>query len=213
MLPLSNDTTQQRFLVAVFVELSIGMLGIFLGWFLGPDVYTQLPRLGDLSGIAIGVCVGALFGVVIAGLMVLVSRLPFPALKELQASMESNFREFLAPMTYTELLLISFAAGIGEEFLFRGWLQQSLTGVSGGETTLFTTLTGILAASLLFGMAHPLSRMYVVLASAMGILLGTLYFVTGNLLTAVVAHGVYDAIILVRWKYEMNHQEMNRDES
>jgi hypothetical protein len=80
--------------------------------------------------------------------------------------------------------------------------QRALTGTLDSSADYFRAISGWLAASILFGLAHPISRTYVVLATGMGLVLGALYLATGNLLSAIVAHAVYDAVILVRWKRE-----------
>jgi membrane protease YdiL (CAAX protease family) len=81
-------------------------------------------------------------------------------------------------------IAIGAAAGIGEEWLFRGIVQP---------------LTGLAAASVLFGLAHVASiRMlpFGVWASGMGLVMGTLALITGGLLAPIVAHGVYDMLAL-----------------
>jgi membrane protease YdiL (CAAX protease family) len=62
-------------------------------------------------------------------------------------------------------------------------------------------MPGILVSSLLFGMAHPLTKTYVVIAAVIGLILGLFYWYTRDLLACVVAHSLYDAILLVVWKW------------
>jgi hypothetical protein len=81
-------------------------------------------------------------------------------------------------------VLIGIAAGIGEEWFFRGVLQP---------------VVGLTASSLLFGLAHVGSSKMVpfgLWATAMGFVLGGLAIVTGGLLAPIVAHGVYDIVAL-----------------
>jgi len=94
------------------------------------------------------------------------------------------------------------AAGFGEEILFRGWLQQGLFAVLGAEKNILLGVLGLLVASILFGLAHPISPLYVILATLVGLALGGVYWMTGNLLCAIVAHAVYDAIILLKWHFD-----------
>jgi membrane protease YdiL (CAAX protease family) len=82
------------------------------------------------------------------------------------------------------VVAIGIAAGVGEEWLFRGVLQP---------------LVGLLASSLLFGAAHVGgSRMlpFGVWAAAMGLIMGGLAAMTGGLIAPMVAHGVYDMLAL-----------------
>jgi membrane protease YdiL (CAAX protease family) len=82
------------------------------------------------------------------------------------------------------VVLIGAAAGIGEEWLFRGIVQP---------------LAGLIATSVLFGIAHIGGRRMLpfgVWAMAMGLVMGALAIVTGGLTAPIVAHGVYDMLAL-----------------
>jgi uncharacterized protein len=91
---------------------------------------------------------------------------------------------------FLNLIFISLFAGIGEELFFRGVLQR-----------LFIKLTknpwaGIILTALLFSGFHLqfygfFPRLF------LGILLGALYWYSGSLWTAILAHFVYDALIIV----------------
>lgn len=83
------------------------------------------------------------------------------------------------------VLLVSSLAGLGEELLFRGVIQEGLA--------LYWHPLGALAcASLLFGLAHAITPAYFVLATIMGIYLGTIHHLTGNLLIPILIHALYD---------------------
>lgn len=88
------------------------------------------------------------------------------------------------------LLFVALAAGLGEELLFRGVIQAGLEGLIG-------PVAALVAASLLFGLAHALTPAYFVLTCLMGLYLGWLYQVTGNLLMPIMVHFLYDWIVLV----------------
>jgi membrane protease YdiL (CAAX protease family) len=96
--------------------------------------------------------------------------------------------------------MISLAAGLGEEALFRGVLQSVLT-------QAFSPSVGLVAASLLFGFAHCVTRAYVVFATLFGLYLGWLTIINDNLLAPIVAHTLYDFAAL---KYLVKrHQTMS----
>jgi membrane protease YdiL (CAAX protease family) len=81
-------------------------------------------------------------------------------------------------------MAIGAAAGVGEEWLFRGVLQPVL---------------GLFVASVLFGLAHVGGvRMlpFGVWAAGMGAIMGSLAIATGGLIAPMVAHGVYDMLAL-----------------
>lgn len=81
-----------------------------------------------------------------------------------------------------QIVVVSVAAGIGEELFFRGWLQPAF---------------GLIAASLAFGLAHVAgSRMlaFGVWAAGMGVVMGSLAVATGGILAPVTAHACYDVL-------------------
>jgi len=69
--------------------------------------------------------------------------------------------------------------------LFRGVLQTSIAAWLGIPW-------GVVHASLLFGLFHPISLTYMVIAAILGLYLGTLMLVGGNLLSVMVVHALYD---------------------
>jgi predicted enzyme related to lactoylglutathione lyase len=88
------------------------------------------------------------------------------------------------------LILLAGLAGLGEEVLFRGVLQSWLAG-------MVTSWPAVVLVAVLFGVLHPVSRTYVLLAGLAGAYLGALLVLTGNLLVPIVAHAGYDFVALV----------------
>ncbi len=100
-----------------------------------------------------------------------------------------TLRPLFAGVAPRDVIIISAAAGVGEELLFRGALQPEV---------------GLVAASVVFGLLHMGGRGTFVFgcwAMAMGAVLGWLAVWSGGLLASVVAHAVYDAaaIAYLRW--------------
>jgi membrane protease YdiL (CAAX protease family) len=85
---------------------------------------------------------------------------------------------------------LALLAGVSEEILFRGVIQQALT-------RWLPSGLAMVAASALFGLVHFASRAYAVFAAIMGLYLGTLFVITGNLFAPIVAHAAYDFVALV----------------
>jgi hypothetical protein len=87
------------------------------------------------------------------------------------------------PVLHTTLLALM--SGVAEELLFRGALQPQL---------------GLVAASLLFGLAHFVPRreflLWTAFAVVAGALFGALFIGTGNLLAPMVAHVTVNAVNL-----------------
>jgi len=82
-------------------------------------------------------------------------------------------------------IVLALASGIGEEAFFRGALQPRV---------------GLVAASVLFGLAHFVPRRelwpWSFFSLAAGFLLGGLFAATGNLLAPIVTHVVVNAVNL-----------------
>jgi membrane protease YdiL (CAAX protease family) len=104
--------------------------------------------------------------------------------------MESLLRPILGNWSVLQLFAISLVAGISEEAFFRGAIQGSLSDRVGMSLAL-------VLASLLFGAAHLITWTYAIIAALIGAYLGLLWIWTGNLLTPMVTHAVYDFAALV----------------
>jgi uncharacterized protein len=123
--------------------------------------------------------------------MWLVTRWPVGPLKALGDLVRDLIVPIFAGVPKWQLAVISLAAGWGEELLFRGLIQ------AGAEVQSESTWFAVALASVIFGLAHPLSTAYVVMAAAIGAYLGWLFIATDNLLPAIVAHAAYDFVALV----------------
>ena len=86
----------------------------------------------------------------------------------------------------SDLIMISFAAGFAEELLFRGVLQARF---------------GIVIASIIFGLVHFISPLYVIITALMGLYIGAFYYFTESLLVPIQMHFIYDLGALVYLKY------------
>jgi membrane protease YdiL (CAAX protease family) len=95
---------------------------------------------------------------------------------------------FLGCSTF-DLAMISLAAGVGEELLFRGLIQAMLADRLGVGWGLFV-------ASLIFGLIHAITPTYAILAGLIGAYLGGVWLIGGSLLVPAIAHGLYDFIAL-----------------
>jgi len=87
------------------------------------------------------------------------------------------------------VLAVSALAGLGEEMLMRGVLQAWLAQGMGPAPA-------VAIAAVVFGLAHYLSHVYFLLATAMGLYLGALYHATGDLALVSLVHALYDAVAI-----------------
>lgn len=144
----------------------------------------------DNDGVSLGIAVfwGVAGSVATYAVIMLLTWLPGLLRDSLESQLEQLHR-FACDYSWAALIALSVFAGVGEELLFRGaiqgWLAQHINdGVA------------IVAASLLFGLVHYLSFTYFVLATGLGLVLGTVYAMTDSLVLVMVWHGVYDMIAL-----------------
>ena len=98
---------------------------------------------------------------------------------------ENEVEPLLHDSSWSEIGLISLSVGVSEEMLFRGVFQAALTNWLGLPAGLGT-------ASVLFGLLHPISVPYMVMAGFLGLYLGGVWILSGNLLTVIVVHALYD---------------------
>ena len=110
-------------------------------------------------------------------------------LRDIYDRVKGRLGDALLAMSKGEILLLSAAAGVGEEILFRGVLHNEI---------------GTYWTSFLFGALHALSLAYFALATLMSLYLGWVYDSTnvegvpgeGHLLVPIVVHWLYDAVAL-----------------
>lgn len=195
--PWFGDEANKRFLSASFAELGLGMLAIVLGWLFGPNPKEHVPMLRDTTAVFSGVALGAAAGVALAALMIGLGRLPLRSIQELNRVSQDQFRSFLAPFSTPQLLTIALCAGVGEELLYRGWLQSFLGGPIGPDGITSRHVFGLVLGSLIFGFSHPITRSYIFIATLMGGIFGVLLYWSQNLMVPIIAHAVYDAIMML----------------
>jgi membrane protease YdiL (CAAX protease family) len=169
--------------LAVVFEGGLAPLSLALGWLLG-----QHPLAGfawDAGSAAHGVAAA----LPLVGLLALCRRWPLGPLVRIRRFFD-EVRPYLAGRPWHDLALICLAAGVGEEMLFRGTLQGAFSRWLGPGA-------GLAAASLLFGLLHPITPAYAVLAALIGAYLGALWMADGNLLSVMDAHALYDFLALL----------------
>lgn len=110
----------------------------------------------------------------------------------------------LVPMirsaAYWHLALVSALAGFGEELLFRGIIQAELA-------ERVPAWLALLVASLCFGLAHSITRAYIIVTFAIGLLLGALVLITDSLVLVMIIHAVYDFLALSYVKFMTSRQD------
>jgi membrane protease YdiL (CAAX protease family) len=182
--PLPEPTRAEILVATAVLDAAMVVGAIGLGWFL------DLPWWQGLGPGFRGLAVGVVCGLVLVGFVWAFVHREGP-LQPLRDAFRRDLREvfaLLAPLQPGDLVAISLGAGVAEEVVFRGLIEAAGDAWTG---------QGALFAAVAFGLAHPLSRVYVAYAFAMGLVLSGVMAVGGGLFAAIVAHAVYDTVALL----------------
>ncbi len=179
--------------VGVLFEASLVLVALGLGyWLEQPALQNLLSATPWENVLAVGV--GLLATVPMLAALVIIRRLPWGPVQRLCRLVDEHLMPLFSDASLIGLLLLSLAAGLGEEVLFRGVLQDWFARWLGGDLGPWAAL---LLVSMLFGCCHWLNAVYAVFAFLVGLYLGMVYWLSGSLLSAVVAHAAYDFVALV----------------
>ncbi|MDA7979377.1 MAG: CPBP family intramembrane metalloprotease [Pirellulales bacterium] len=181
---LLERARQNMVAVAAAFEGGLAVLAWFLGWVFGyPPADTIRWRLADVG-------YGLLWTLPLIPPMLLMARSRWRPFVRIQQIVSAIIVPLFSGCSIFQLALISLLAGLGEEALFRGFIQNSLAqeGNAWGA---------IVVASILFGLAHMITPAYALLATLIGVYLGWLMQFHDNLIVSVTVHAAYDFVALV----------------
>jgi hypothetical protein len=176
-----------RIVLTVFVvEVILGAVGLAGGWWFETPILEGMNV--DLR--SAGLAIVATFPLLFVSLLGLRRKSGFGA--ELLEVIRKTLGELFATCSVIDLLIVSIMAGIGEELFFRGFLQDSLGNV-------IHPWAALVLVSALFGVVHWASWVYALAAGMIGLYLGIIFLVTGNLFVAIAVHALYDfgAILVI----------------
>jgi len=182
--PSPNRPNGQSFAMAVLLESGLGFAGLLIAWWADIAIYSQLkisqPALIRGLLAALPMVVG----------LVLLTRSRWSPLADLRQQVESLVRELFFHSSWAELAMISLAAGVGEELLFRGALQPLVAGWT-------NPVVGVVLVGVIFGALHAVSKTYFVLATIVGIYFGWMAYAYDDLIAPIATHTLYDFVALV----------------
>ncbi|GMH63947.1 hypothetical protein TrRE_jg1301, partial [Triparma retinervis] len=122
-----------------------------------------------------------------------------PPLKKVAEATESTIlallgskRRLLTSVVFAAAL--GTVAGLGEELLFRGCIQQGLG-------MYLPQLPSLLITSFLFALGHAVTPLYALISFVASMYFGWVYLATGDLLIPIISHSLYDmiAVIATHW--------------
>ncbi len=165
---------------------AVGLLLVSRVWqFFDPLAqFTWVWRGRDVvAGIALGLGITAL------------SRLVYWLWPSYRACSNYYLELVLTPLVWPDLLWLGLLPGLSEELLFRGVILAALS----------PPWVALIVSSVCFGVLHMGGWQqwpYGVWATCIGLLLGGAVLASGNLLVAMVAHGLTNWIAAGLWKWQ-----------
>ncbi|MEZ5895897.1 MAG: CPBP family intramembrane glutamic endopeptidase [Parvularculaceae bacterium] len=180
----------QRFAIMIFATVMMAVLALLLASGASIDLIamTRFSPAGVWAGIA------ATAPLLLALYWFIHTKVD--ALAKFRRSQLDFFAEAGIEFTPMRIAVISLAAGVCEEMLFRGFLQ-----------TLFAAAAhpalAIVASSLVFGALHMRTLLYAVISTIVGIYLGALFVATNDLVAPMICHGVYDVAALAYTRHAL----------
>ena len=127
------------------------------------------------------------------------------SLISLMSSVTGIMGEELNVPNLISLIILAVTIGMAEEFFFRGFIQGEIVDAYG--KTRKQVIISVVVSGVIFGLVHLTNAlsgqdiittlMQVLQASSLGILLGSIYFITKNIWSVVFLHAFYDFAIML----------------
>lgn len=176
-------TTSSLLTLTILVEGGLLAVALALGWWLKIPFWEDIVSSSDAWGWAI------LWTLPLVAIFIALVETSWRATARVKQDL-TQFVVHLKGCSTGHLLFMSVMAGLGEEALFRGILLPWAAGYIGIPGALVLT-------SILFGLAHFISKEYMIGTTIIGMFLGGLYIWHDNLLVPMAVHGIYDFIALI----------------
>ena len=178
--------------VTLVFEGALALLALGLGWLLDVPIWSQMKF--DVDALTWGV---ALSAPPVAALLLL-DRYPIGRFRQLKQYVEEHVSPIFRGCSVWQFMAIAAMAGLGEELLCRGFLQNGLQiWLTDHLGTSAATWVALILASAAFGAAHAMTRDYAVACFVIGLYLGGIWIAGENLLVPVIIHGIYDFVALM----------------
>jgi uncharacterized protein len=171
---------------AALVYLALTAVALGIAWLAGVDLRPLLHF--DWTQAALGVAAVVPMSIV------------FFVAPDLKDKVVDLLGSALAECRLFDLVLLAAMAGVSEELVFRGALE--------GWLERYDIVAAMIVTNVLFGLMHPITLAYLVMAAAFGFYFSVLANLGAerNLTAPIVAHSVYDFIgfLLIARDYRKN---------
>lgn len=178
-----TERSKNVFAAAISGTLVLGIVAFGLSYLLGTPIGPQLKLSAN------DVLIGVIATLPPAVFLWWFSKTEIAFLAEFRHSQIKFFAEIGFEFTLPRIIVMSIAAGVAEELLFRGVIQTWFV-------NFMPVIAALLASNVIFGLLHMRTALYAAIAGVIGIYLGALYLYTDNLLAPMVTHALYDFIAL-----------------
>ena len=194
---MSSTPASRMFIIGIVIEGGLGLLGLGLAALTGLDIIGMLvPGSGggataaSVARAAVGEgALGVAATLPLLAAFFYALRSQWPPLSRIRRTLEDSLMPHFAGLGLMRLALLALLAGVGEELLFRGFLQSALA-------LPFGEVAGLVLAAAVFGLVHWITPFYALYAGILGAYLGVLFILTGGLIAPIVCHSIYDLVAL-----------------
>lgn len=178
------------FWVAALTELLTGVVALML------CKLTGINPLGPKFQISLNQVVKAIQIFVPFSILFWIMEKAIPS--NVQRAIDKRFRSFFDDRWISSIFVFCTFVAIGEELLFRGWLLPWFSSIG------LPGIWPVLLSAIVFGALHAYTKLYMLMASVAGALLGFMYVQTGSLLHPLIVHFIYDfatiMMLKMRWR-------------
>ncbi len=178
----SHDSTELPFSKLLVWSLGLVFVSLVITFF-GNQAWTWFGRL---SGWVFPISI--LIAVLLFWLPVVLVSHRWLRLSSFYALM-SHLHDLTRSLTWPQIFMLSCLAGLGEELLFRGFLQSWLSVAIG-------VYTAIILSSLIFALLHAMTLYYFAITFLLSLVFAVLFQTSQSMLLVVLIHAVYDVIAL-----------------
>ncbi len=189
-----QSSPSRVFWLGLGVECGLGLCALLLARVFGISPLQKMVRSETLTELLREVGIGCLAVTPLLVILLLFERNGWASIRRLRTLVDDFVVPLFRGLSLAELAALSAAAGLGEELLFRGVIQDGLAAWIGGATG---KAAAVVIASVLFGLCHFVSLEYFWVATVVGFYLGLLLNQLDSLIVPVVAHSGYDFLAFV----------------